>query len=128
MYEPNLDLLCDITPDTILVDDVVKTYQTNYSQYLHSAASWTKLYATKQPWSIFNHKTITSDKHRKQVIYILWIGKCIANKISFLSQSFMDPWVINVMPNIIDQIGPDLKCCYYNIDYHKMYYMLHEEL
>ena len=108
MDTPNLELLCEIDTGKYILDKytISKVYKDNYKTWELNATQWTQKYAIPKKWNIFNHKCIISEEHRRIVIYMLWIGQCLANKsCNHQYQAFIDIWIMNIMPDIIKKVG-----------------------
>ena len=108
MYEPLPELLCEINYKNNILSrtNILYEYRNNYSKWKNTAKMWTEKYALPQMWSIFNHNNIISKKHRNTVIYMLWVGYYLANKIDSLQyQGFIDIWIMYIMPLIVDKVG-----------------------
>ena len=110
MLEPKPEIICNIN-DNIKVLEIQKRFNINNIQWKTIAKEWTNLYATKQFWNISIHKTITSTitpaniALQKYISYVLWLGKQFSNNTNY---ALSDIWIINIMPHIIDKIGPDI--------------------
>ena len=120
MLEPNPEITCNICENcnNNNVFEIKNLFNINNIEWKTIARSWTNLYARKQLWNISIHKTIINSTLQKYIIYILWLGKQFSNNINY---ALSDIWIINIMPHIIDKIGPDiitrklpLKYKYYN--------------
>ena len=104
MLEPKPEIICNINDDKKLLK-IQKQYNRNYIRWKTIAKQWTNLYATKQLWNISLNKTITNIGLQKYVVYVLWLGKQFSNNIN---HAISDLWITNIMPHIIDKIGPDI--------------------
>ncbi len=103
MLEPNIEFTCNNQNNQTLA--IQKVFKNNNFEWKNTATEWTMLYATKQFWSLFNHKTITNNEQHNYIIYILWLGKHFINNINTV---FSDLWTINIMPYIVDKVGSDI--------------------
>jgi len=108
MCNPFLDLVCEIDSDNYILSrsSIMYEYRNSNTKWKMTANNWTQKYALPQIWSIFNHKCIVSDDHRYTVIYMLWVGNYIADKLCYLQyQGFIDIWITYIMPHIINPVG-----------------------